>query len=299
MFYICQFFAHSDSIFIDDSKQQLIGFLDFLYEIKKLVKMNVVLFYPQYEHSEHGFSRSTFVDKDYAEWLNINASTLDKNAIYPGDKPDYANVIFSYEQSQISQLMFFCNRYNASLYFDNHKHELLMNTYLKYAYLSSSHINLRTNDKIHEKERRILERLIDIPLPNLSKLSLNDIASVRTNCDSFNDWRKCLGEGIDRIESGNDYKQIKQALIRTLVPKKEKLEQEIKNSNILSSAKTNLSNFGVVALAGVVAGDPTGGLATGTATTGITVLKEFLCGYKNRSSNKSLLKHYTVVVDEK
>ncbi len=133
MFYLCQYFSLETGPYIKKGKYQLAAFFNFLYEIRELVKSNVILFYPQYEHSGVGFHSKLFGNEHYENWLENRAEMLDIHAINPKFDSTTAPYLFSYAQEPITQLFFFCSRYKASIYFDSPRHEILVKEYLKYA----------------------------------------------------------------------------------------------------------------------------------------------------------------------
>jgi hypothetical protein len=287
LWYINQFLGRDreeDDAYVAQTRITLINYFDFLYEIKDLVQSEVVLFYPQFEHTGVGFPKEVFRDTDFVDWY-VSQNTMDDNLEY-----------VRYLHGDILELIFYAIRYGASCFVDNSVHEHILQRVLAYGQAFEGKYLSTRQDSKSAQDRQIMGLLGNVELTSLEDLPIHDIISVRQNSPGFEQFRTHLKSGFLRIESGsmNDLEVVRQAVQGSLEEGRIACEEEIRKSSLLSSARKNGGSFVIGAAAGLAMGDPTGGLGTGAVTAALTMIQDYVLSIKSRASQNALSRHYAI-----
>lgn len=279
LFWVNQFFGdEKETEWTKRGRLRLTGYLDFLYSIRPLVKKQIVLFYPEYEYGS--LPGEAFYDKEFVEWIGKDQFDEEKSL-----RCEVAH-------EDILRLLFYCVRYGASCTLDQGIYEPILSEVLRFGKAMGGQFTVTKENMKSREQIALVNRLAQISIPNLGNISIDDIVAVRSQSEAFNHWRDLLSEGIQSIEETGDPGLVSESVKDSLARGKEAIDQEIKKSSLLSSAKESFYSFAIGAIAGVALGDALKAIATGSLTATLSILKEFLVSGKDRSAKKSLLKHY-------
>jgi hypothetical protein len=106
LWYVNQWLGREiDDEYSTRSRAGLTHLLDFVYLIKDLIRSDIILFYPQYEHTGVGFSSHLFEDQEFLDWSHTLAGE---------DEDTVVSIVYP----QIIELLFYCVRYGASCFID-------------------------------------------------------------------------------------------------------------------------------------------------------------------------------------
>jgi hypothetical protein len=286
LWYINQYFGgETDTQYTAKSRLALARFLDFVYTTRELIQADIVLFYPQYEHTGLGFEKNAFQDDGFMDWYKR----------LPPEKR-HADPFAASAHHHVVELLFYFVRNGASAFIDNPKLLPAFESVLAFGRALGGTHRVVMADSIESEHRAAMQTLSSISLPTLDALSLRDIVAVRTQADGFEQFRSALREGLLRIDSAAsaDHGVIREAVNDSLATGRAACEREMEGSSFLSHVHENMASFGIGALAGLMAGDPTLGLATGGATAGLTVLYKYVSGLDDQTARQAVLRHYAV-----
>lgn len=277
LFYVNQYFVSEPDLF-EKSRSSLIGFLDFLHSIEALVKSGIVSFYPQYEHGR-GNPVESFKDNEFSRWVRAE------------DVGPEEEVLLRAGQAMITELLFFCGRFEADCSFDRPEFERVLAAMTAFGHdLQAEQIR----DRARKNDRAALERLGSVALPGLEHLSMKDVVAVRTKAEGFDRWRDALGEGLRQIEGEAEPEQIEGAVRDTLARGCRQVEEEVESSGFFATARRPTQSLTIGAITGMIFGGPAGALLGASASTAMTVLVEYLGGFGERKSTRALRAHYSV-----
>lgn len=282
LFYVNQHLGSSSDGLREESRRSLIGFLDFLYPIRELVRGGIVSFYPQYEHGGI-MGTHLFQDDGFESWIEADEDQT-------GDK-----VLLEAGQPLVSELLFFCERFGADCSFDRPDFESILAAMARYGGALSDRYAATARDRVLAKERAALETLGTVSLPGLDQLPIEEIVAVRTNAEGFDRWRDALGEGLLRIDEGSAAPEtVKEAVAESLVRGSREVERDLKESELLAAAKGPARTLAIGAVAGFAAAGPPGALVGGGISAVLTTLAEYVGGRADRHAAKALAAHYSV-----
>jgi hypothetical protein len=103
LFYVNQYFGSDLDELREQGRRSLVGFLDFLYPIRTLVRSGIVSFYPQYEHGAVTEPMQLFNDRDFDDWVEAGDADTDEKLLLEAGQP------------LVSELLFFCERFEGGL----------------------------------------------------------------------------------------------------------------------------------------------------------------------------------------
>lgn len=284
LFYMNQFLNSSDEALFNRSRLALGTFLDFLYATRSLIVNGAIAFYPQYEHGV--ISPYYFESSEFNDWMQSHPHSDEDLLIFEAGHPD------------IIQLLFLCERYGASCFIDRAVYERVLEKVLQWGQALGGTTLSATVDAVSEVDRAALSRLASLDLPELDRLSLQDVLNVRTQSDGFSRWRTSLREGLTRIDSEFvEQTALKAAVADSLADGQAALETEIRKSSLLSAAREQSGKLIIGAIAGALTGGPWG-TAAGVAGAASTVLYDFFKSRTKRNAQRSLSQHYALWVSD-
>jgi hypothetical protein len=280
LLYINAFFdKHSADFLAEQGRQQLRNYLTLITALRPLIKRNVIIFYPQYEHGNLGFgSHDEFDNEEFEIWLKQQESHLSVE--------DYMRIEVGY--SLVNEMLFFASRYDATLYFP------------KEIYGQPFEYLTRFAGKVARKDRKddslIQWALAQVELPGLASLPIKDIVSIRRNEETFEDWRSLLRDAIRKIEDPDATSPA--ALVsevQAIIAEGQKtVEKTVKKSRLLSSAKKPVGAFtlsGLSYLAATGHFDP----HVAAASAGLSFLWGYVTGSSKRKAKRSLKTHFATL----
>jgi hypothetical protein len=282
LFYVNQYFGSDLDDLREQGRRALAGFLDFLYAIQPLVRNGIVSFYPQYEHGMITDPLQLFKDRDYDRWVRVGE----------GDAKEI--LLLEAGQPLVSELLFYCERFEADCCFDRADFERILAAMTRYGgELADRHAAV-ARDRVLGEERAALATLGVVSLPALDRLSIGDVVAVRAQAEGFDLWRDALGEGLRRIEGTADPETVKEAVAESLVRGGRAVDRQVKTSGLLETAKGPAQTLAIGALAGLTVGGPIGAVAGSGVSAVLTTLVKYAGGRADRHAAKALAAHYSV-----
>lgn len=246
------------------------------------MRSGIVSFYPQYEHGSFTEPTQLFNDRDFDDWVKVSeADTNEKLLLGPG-------------QPLVSELLFFCQRFETDCSFDNPDFEAILAGMARYGGVLSDRHAAVAGDRVRRHDRTALERLGAVSLPGLDDLPIGEIVAVRAQAEGFDCWRDALGEGLLRIDGNAAPEAIKDAVAESLLRGGREVEREVKESGLLKAAKGPSKNLAIGAVAGFAVGGPPGAVAGGGVSAVLTTLFDYVSGRGDRRAAKALAAHYSV-----
>jgi hypothetical protein len=282
LFYVNQYFGADFDDLRERSRRALIGFLDFLYAIRTLVRSEIVSFYPQYEHGGVTEPTHLFRDRDYDDWVEAGEADADEKLLLEAGQP------------LISELLFFCQRFEADCSFDRSDFESILAAMTSYGGVLSDRHAAVARDRVLGEERAALETLGTVSLPGLDHLPIDEIVAVRAQAEGFDCWRDALGEGLRRIEGSVAPEAVREAVAETLARGGREVEREAKKSGLLETARGPAQTLAIGAVGGFAVGGPLGALAGSGISAVLTTLVEYVGGRADRRTANALAAHYSV-----
>jgi hypothetical protein len=284
----------TDNEFVTKSRTALGNFLNFLYTVRKLIERGVIAFYPQYEHGAAGFPQKYFEDPRFCEW-------------YRKSKPRTSSEILACQDGHqlVTELLFYGVRNNASCVLDNPRLVPVFDALLEYGDSGLTELTASIENPAIAKKRAVLQRMADLKLPTLEKLSIDDIVSARVDSVGFNEWRRSLQDAIREIESSQQNESaVQHAVADALSDGRRKLEREIEKSSFWAKAKDQTAKLVLgsasvgaatqLLLTGTFAATAGAAVATAAGCAGLVILKEWFSERKTRLANAALMRHYAI-----
>ncbi len=275
---------------LQDQKRQLINYLSFLIEIKSLVESGVVTLIPEKYASSRGYFKS---DRDERLEANLDLSDcqefIERRTKRSIDKLTRTVLVRSAERTLLD------------IAATNEKLKEGVHFYLPYAFWETVLEDLFKESSqftnVSMDELRLLQSLIQVPLPGLDRLSVTDIVKVRED-DSFKSWRIALRKGLRELRTADKSDLLSEKEKLTLLQEESyertiKLQEEIEKSAFLKNLRKHTIDFKVGLLAMLV-GLPLGGkisLAVG-ATLAARTLFNLIRKQAEAKPKESLLNHY-------
>lgn len=260
-----------------DWKAALTNYLNFIYEIREPIQKGIINFYPGYEN--HGLVQqwSSYVDLEFLKWLKANRAAQ-KSYI---------------EHWTVLKLLFLCSRYHQDCTFEESSHEEVLQDLLVFGNDLVQNSRTRRGDDIQNKNRLASTAVATISVPSVGDLTWKDVAAVRMNSEGFEAWRNGLREGLLRCDF-EDEKHLKASIQDSLMAGRRKLEEDLRKSSLLGTAKEQSSTAMVGGILGAtIATSAEEAMAKGILAPAAGILLKFVAGaLPKRSKAKSLLKHY-------
>lgn len=151
------------------------------------------------------------------------------------------------------------------------------------------------------REASLGQMLLTAELPQLEKLTFNDIVAVRSNDEGFTSWRRALGNVMqacyeDYSDGNMSQREFGRLAHEEMAEGRARVEESINSSHYLSLAKSAASSVGVGLFATVAATPETfmEGASTALATAGGTFLLDYAIGKKKGRKDGALRAHYAV-----
>ena len=282
LFYVNQYFGSDLDDLRELGRRSLVGFLDFLHTIRSLVRSGTVSFYPQYEHGGIVEPMPLFRDQGFDHWVETGDADADKRLLLEAGQP------------LVSELLFFCERFEADCSFDRVDFELILAAMARYGGVLPDRDAAVARDRVLDEQRAGLERLGTVSLPGLDELPINEILALRAQGEGFDRWRDALGQGLRRIEGDAAPEVVREAVVESLVRGGREVEREVKKSGLLAAAKGPTQTLAIGAVAGFAVGGPLGALAGTGISAVLTTLVDYVGGRANRREAKALAAHYSV-----
>ena len=112
-------------------------------------------------------------------------------------------------QPRVSELLFFCERFEADCSFDRPQLEPILAAMTAFGgELQATQLR----DRVLGKGRAALQALGSVALPGLDRLSMKQIVDVRSNAEGFHRWRAALSDGLRRIEGEAEPEEVAEAV---------------------------------------------------------------------------------------
>lgn len=277
--------------FVSKSRKGLAHFLRFLHTIKPLVNDGTISFYPQYEHTFIGFPQALFKAPDLCKWYGLTEN-----------RTDHELTIFEYGHHLIIELLFYCNRNQASCLLDNPALVPILGALVQFGDVGPVGQVSGVENFTRARDRNFLQRLVESPLPTLATIAIEDIVAVRRDSEGFNQWRRALRDAIMLIESGQQSENIIRGTITdALAEGRNSVQREMEKSGFLARAKDQTAKFvigsaAVGAAISAMMGNPVSAipLVAAAGSGALFILKDWFAANRDRATQGSLMRHYAI-----
>jgi len=276
LLYVNQFFSSTEDEHFERSRRYLQNYLTVIAALRPLIENNIVIVYPQYEHTSLGFyhGSSAFREDVSEAWISQECGKGEE---------ERGRLIFA--SRAVNELLFFANRYDSAAFLTCDVWEKALESMIRFAN--------RALRKDEIRDRRIATGLMETELPELDNLTLQDIIAIRRDDATFGAWREALSAAVEKIDH---YEDVDFALtlreVREILSEgRQAVKEGTRGTSFWSHAKGPVGKFGLSVASSFIAKgifDP----ATAGVTAGLTFLYHYLSGGKKRRAVKALKNHY-------
>lgn len=262
----------SDRVLIEQSRSYLTRSLTTLAEYSDLIRQNIII--PVWMRPV-----DDIVFKKIHEIAKSHVSTLSRYS-----SSDYNNIVVI--EDTIYRYVLSDGKFDLAFSI-NIPHDIINNRIIKYGIAQGDY---------EKKDFEVIRFLQGHETINVKVLSIEDIISIRKDCDIFHEWRILIRESIEEFHKNNDpsSKEFLRTFREKSVDLDKRLKEKYKKSNSVSTIFTEnpaISVHGIAALTAAMMGNSSIAFAQGVS--GLAHLTNAMRG-KDVSAANSCRIHFKV-----